>query len=239
MNQLKHATSAAVPGESDRRSDQQQQSEQLRGRLNRLAWQLAEKQKQLKTVQQQSGRLQHYVDLAPEVSEALKALSSELFEQDLRLLEEKLTIALNEVLKQPIRFRATPGFKGNVATVEFSIQRNGHQEDIRRGQGGSVHNVLSVGLRMFALTTLDPGNHRPVLVLDEQDCWLRPDLVPHLVNIVHQAGKELGYQVILISHHDLDLFEQYADRIYRLVPDGDTVKTELVAAPCHQSDYET
>ena len=87
-----------------------------------------------------------------------------------------------------------------------------------RGQGGSVANILSVGLRMFALTTLDPSQHRRFLVLDEQDCWLRPDLVPRLVKIVHDAGRALGFQVLMISHHDATNFSRYADRIYRLTP---------------------
>jgi predicted ATPase len=87
-----------------------------------------------------------------------------------------------------------------------------------KGQGGSVANVLSVGLRMFALTTLDPAVHRRFLVLDEQDCWLRPDLVPRLVKIVHEAGRALGFQVLMISHHDISAFEQYADKIYQFIP---------------------
>ena len=71
---------------------------------------------------------------------------------------------------------------------------------------------------MFALTTLDPAKHRRFLVLDEQDCWLRPDLVPKLVKIVREAGRALGFQVIMISHHDLSIFERYADKVYRFVP---------------------
>ncbi len=71
---------------------------------------------------------------------------------------------------------------------------------------------------MFALTTLDETAHRRFLVLDEQDCWLRPDLVPKLVKIVHDAGKALGFQVLMISHHDIALFERYADRIYQFTP---------------------
>jgi ABC-type branched-subunit amino acid transport system ATPase component len=73
---------------------------------------------------------------------------------------------------------------------------------------------------MFALTTLDSSKHRPFLVLDEQDCWLRPDLVPKLVKIVHDAGQALGFQVLMISHHDVSIFENYADKIYALAPDG-------------------
>ena len=79
---------------------------------------------------------------------------------------------------------------------------------------------------MFALTTLDPNQHRRFLVLDEQDCWLQRELVPHLVKIVHDAGKELGYQVIMISHHELSLFEEYADKIYRFIPRYETQETK-------------
>ena len=69
-----------------------------------------------------------------------------------------------------------------------------------RGQGGSVANIVSVGLRMFAITTLDERRHRRFLVLDEQDCWLHPDLVSKLVRIVQEAGAALGFQVLMISH---------------------------------------
>ncbi len=75
---------------------------------------------------------------------------------------------------------------------------------------------------MFALATLDPEKHRPFLVLDEQDCWLQPALVPKLVKIIHDASRALGFQVMLISHHDPAHFAAYADRIYRfaLSPSG-------------------
>ncbi len=198
--------------------------EQLRVRLDKLTWELAENRKRLEKNQLQQSELKSYLNLAPEVSDALKTLSCELFEQDLRVLEEKMSIALQEVLKQPIQFRATTGFKGNVASVDFAVERAGHQEDLKRGQGGSVHNILSVGLRMFALTSLDSQNHRGFLMLDEQDCWLQPELVPKLVKIVHQASRELGYQVIMISHHDLHRFENYADRIYRFEPNKSSVR---------------
>ena len=98
-----------------------------------------------------------------------------------------------------------------------------------RGQGGSVANIVSVGLRMFAITTLDQRRHRKFLVLDEQDCWLHPELVPRLVKIVREAGQALGFQVLMISHHDVASFLRYADRVYRLIPDrGDGVRLEVV-----------
>ena len=125
-------------------------------------------------------------------------------------------------------FRADASFKRGAASLEFSVERNGNQEDVNRGQGGSVQNVLSVGLRLFALARLDENEHRRFLILDEQDCWLRPELVPRLVNIVSRAAKELNFQVIMISHHDVTLFEQYADKIYQFDPVGDQVVVQTL-----------
>jgi predicted ATPase len=136
---------------------------------------------------------------------------------------------LQEVLDQPIVFKAEASFRNGATSVEFAIERNGHIEDIMKGQGGSVANVVSVGLRMFAVTMLDEAIHRRFLVLDEQDCWLHPDLVPRLVKIVHDAGTALGFQVLMISHHDVNSFIRYADRVYRMSPDrGDGVKLERI-----------
>jgi predicted ATPase len=75
-----------------------------------------------------------------------------------------------------------------------------------------------VGLRLIALSQLDEREHRRFLVLDEQDCWLRPDLVPHLMAIIHTIAQKLQFQVLVISHHSVDLFREHADRIYRIVP---------------------
>lgn len=170
---------------------------------------------------------EQFLGIADAVAGALDALSEELFGRLLRTLERQLTRALEEVLGQPIALVAEQDFKRGSATIGFHVERAGAPEHIMKGQGGSVANVLSVGLRMFALATLDPARHRPFLVLDEQDCWLQPELVPALVKIVHEAGRALGFQVLMISHHDVSLFERYADRIYRFTPTADGVRVEL------------
>ncbi len=173
-----------------------------------------------------------YLGMSDAVDDALDKLSEQLFGRIVQILEEKLTLALQGVLEQPIVLKVNREYKRGVATIGFHIERNGQPEDIMKGQGGSVVNILSVGLRMFALTTLDPAAHRRFLVLDEQDCWLRPDLVPRLVKIVHEAGRALGFQVLMISHHDISAFEQFADKIYQFIPTVDGLHvTERVPGP--------
>jgi ABC-type glutathione transport system ATPase component len=199
----------------------------LRKRIDGLMRDRNRYEHELVKVEADLSRTRQFLDLAPQVERALDDLSQQLFQRLVGVLEEKLTIALREVLEQPIKLRADPTFKRNSASVDFYIERDGHHEGIMRGQGGSVVNVLSVGLRMFALATLDEARHRRFLVLDEQDCWLQPELVPRLVKIVHEAGKALGFQVLLISHHDIAAFDRFADRVYRVVPQADgTVKVE-------------
>lgn len=195
--------------------------DKLRENFTRLsAWQ-EQTRKEAERLENRLAKTRTYLALSDNVAAALETLNQQLFRELLDLIENKLTIALQEVLEQPIELKAELDWKRNAASVEFWIERNGNPEDILKGQGGSVANILSVGLRMFAMTTLDETANRRFLVLDEQDCWLHPDLVPRLVKIVHEAGKALGFQVLMISHHDPDSFKQYADRVYQLTPNGE------------------
>lgn len=204
---------------------------ELRRRMDRLVGARDEKLRRKKKVDQELESIREFLKLAEPVTEALRGLGEQLFENELKIVQEKLTAALQDVLEQPVTFTATAGFKSGAAVVEFAIERQGNREDVQRGQGGSVQNILSVGLRLFALATLNPDEHRPFLVLDEQDCWLRPELVPRLVRIVEAAGRELGFQVLMISHHHLSLFDRFADRIITLEPAGknrDSVDVKVV-----------
>jgi len=203
-----------------------------RRRLDRLVGKREDRVAGSRRLASRFHELNSYLATADQVTDALETLSERLFQQLLSVVQEKLSIALQEILEQPIQLRAQAEFKRQMASVEFWIDRNGNREDVLKGQGGSVANVLSVGLRMFALTTLDSKQHRRFLVLDEQDCWLRPDLVPRLVKIVHEASQALGFQVLMISHHDVALFERYADRIYQfgLNAEGEIQVRQLVTS---------
>jgi ABC-type glutathione transport system ATPase component len=202
---------------------------EVRKHLDQLRWQQTSLQKEFQLNEKQIHNLNEFLAIADQVTDALDSLSQKLFEQVLGILEDKLSIAIQEVLEQPVFFKADASFRRGAANVDFSVERDGNREDVNRGQGGSVQNVLSVGLRLFALARLDEESHRRFLVLDEQDCWLRPELVPRLVNIIHKASQELNFQVILISHHDVGLFEKFADKIYQFMPQSDHVVAEPAA----------
>ncbi|SMP73169.1 hypothetical protein SAMN06265222_11642 [Neorhodopirellula lusitana] len=212
-----------------------QDLESLRKRLNRIEGKRDELTVQQADLQAKLASVNGFLEIADSVTAALEQLGNDIFKRQLTLIENTMTKALQEVLEQPIVFKTNCTFKRDAASVEFLIERDGNPEDIMKGQGGSVANVVSVGLRMLAIATLDERRHRRFLVLDEQDCWLHPDLVPKLTQIVQRAGTELGFQVLMISHHDVTHFIRHADKVYRLSPDrGDGVGLEQVVADAPQ-----
>jgi hypothetical protein len=190
----------------------------LRKRLDSLHWRKETLQQRLTKNNESLQELDEFLEIQPRVAERLDELSRELFGNILQEIERNLTYALREILGQDLRVVSQREMKNRKMHVTFGIEREGKPEDILTGQGGSVCNVISVGLRLIALSQLDEREHRRFLVLDEQDCWLRPDLVPNLMAIIHTIAQKLQFQVLVISHHSVDLFREHADRIYRIVP---------------------
>ena len=180
-----------------------QTSKRLQSVLERVHGLKGEKtllEEQIQQNKQDIATLDEYLAINEDVERALDQLSELLLGSVARVLEEQLTVAVQEVLKQPVALKVDRAFKRGVMTMEFSIERDGHREDIMKGQGGSVANVLSTGLRLFALTVLDESTHRRFLALDEQDCWLRPDYVRRFVKIVQDAGKAVPLNLPKPTH---------------------------------------
>jgi len=192
--------------------------DELRQRYQALAWKAQAMEDELRRESKALDEIEAFLGLEPQVSERLERLSTSLFGDILEAVEKNLSYALQEVLGQNLKVVTQREVKGRKVNITFAMERDGRPEDILRGQGGSVCNVLSVGLRLIALSQTDPQEHRRFLILDEQDCWLRPDLVPRLMAIIHTIARKLRFQILVISHHSVELFREHADRIYRILP---------------------
>lgn len=166
-----------------------------------------------------------FLTISPKAKDTLEELSTALFGKILDEVEANLTHAIQEILGQNRVVSTLREVKNNRLQIHFQIHNQGNEdeiEDIMTGQGGSVCNILSVGLRLIALSQLPDHNHRPFLVLDEQDCWLKPALIPKFMQLINEIAARLELQLLVISHHPLDLFAGAADRIYELLPDKET-----------------
>lgn len=166
--------------------------------------------------------VREFLDLAPKARDTLEELATALFGKILDEIEANLTHAIREILGQDRVVSTLREVRNNRLQIHFQIHNQGNEdeiEDILTGQGGSVCNILSVGLRLVALSQLPAERHRPFLVLDEQDCWLKPSLVPRFMQIIREIAHRLDVQVLVISHHPMDSFSHSVDRIFLLKPD--------------------
>lgn len=198
--------------------------DELSERVAQLSGLAASRHQEYLALVSERAQLDRFLELAPRAVATLEELSTRLFGEILDEIESNLTHAVREVLGQNRTVVSERRTVGNRLQVHFSIHSGedpDHQEDILRGQGGSVANILSVGLRLIALSQLDPYRHRPFLVLDEQDCWLKPELVPRFMQLIARIARRLGLQLLVISHHPVDTFASAADRILELVPNQD------------------
>ncbi len=205
--------------------------EDLRRRFEKLRWQARSLAEHLEKNRRKLADHGAFLTRAPQIADRLDRLSQQMFGDILDEVERNLTYALREILEQDLKVISSREVKKGKVNITFAIERQGEQEDILTGQGGSVCNIISVGLRLIALSQLHEKDHRRFLILDEQDCWLRPDLVPRLMRIIHTIAQRLQFQILVISHHDVNLFREYADRIYRLLPparEGEGVNAELI-----------
>lgn len=192
--------------------------ETLERRADRLGARASSRVDDWLVLQEEARKVDEFLELAPNAASRLEELSTALFGELLSELETNLTHAIREILGQDREVKALASIRDKKLQVDFQILNQGGEEDIMVGQGGSVCNILSVGLRLIALSRLNPEAHRPFLVLDEQDCWLRPDLVPRFMELIGTIAERLGFQVLVISHHPLDLFAESADSILALQP---------------------
>ncbi|WP_147819650.1 ATP-binding protein [Salidesulfovibrio onnuriiensis] len=194
----------------------------LERRLDRLAAFGESRADEYGREREQLLRAREFLDLAPHAMDRLEELSTALFGKTLDEIEANLTHAIREILGQDRVVASRREVKNNRLQVHFEIHNQGdgeEVEDILMGQGGSVCNIFSVGLRLIALSQLSEDRHRPFLVLDEQDCWLRPTLIPRFMKLIREIARRLDLQVLVISHHPLDLFSCDTDRILALRPD--------------------
>ncbi len=142
--------------------------------------------------------------LGEEISRIFDALQKRSHERSVGAFERLLSAILNDVLPDEGLVRLIPQFKSNTTWLDIALEKNGALEDVVDGNGGAVTNVVCAGLRFAALSRTD---NRRLMILDEPDCWLKPERVPAFVRVVSQVAAQTGTQTFFITHHDPSLFE--------------------------------
>lgn len=142
--------------------------------------------------------------LKGDVEKFLEELQAAAHRRNTGSFEKLLTLLVQEVLpgSPPIGLELSTE-RGLPSLDIFSRKSDDIRQDIFADQGGAITNIVCAGLRLIA--TVKSGGRR-FLVLDEADCWVKPDRVADFYRIFRQAAERVGIQCLVISHHSHTLF---------------------------------
>jgi len=108
-----------------------------------------------------------------------------------------------------------PG-RGKMEARLFLLQ-DGKEIDPRDSVGGGLVNITAIALRLAAWSM---GKTDNVLIMDEPFTALSVDLQPIAAEIISQITKELGVQIIMVTHNT-SMIEK-ADRIFTVTKNEKT-----------------
>jgi hypothetical protein len=137
--------------------------------------------------------------LGDEVKRVFEALQTKAHERSVGTFDRLLTAILQDVMPEEGSIRLLPKYRDNTTWLDVALEKNGHLEDILDGNGGAVTNVVSAGLRFAALTRT---KNRGLMVLDEPDCWIKPERIPAFIRVLAQVAESAKVQTFFVSHFD-------------------------------------
>ena len=161
---------------------------------------LIERQSEL---EQHVGYAKGRLVLKPDVDVFLETLQMEVNEKTVGAYQKLLTAVVQDVLGKDKHIGLELHTDRGVPGLDIFIDAgDGKKEDIVNGAGGSMTNVVSLGLRVIA--TVRSGL-RKFVAMDEPDCWISPENVTKFYSVIGDLSNKLGVQSFIISHHDIDL----------------------------------
>ncbi|GBG14451.1 permease [Novimethylophilus kurashikiensis] len=156
------------------------------------------------------------IELAPQVTEVFNYLQEKAHAKAVGEFEALLTAFVDDVVPEAGSIRLELGTERGAPALDIRLDNNGDLEDILDGNGGGLTNVVVTGLTYAARSRTST---RPVVVLDEPDCWLKASRVPAFTNVIAEVANPRvlpdgtlyhGCQTLMISHNDLSLMSEGA-----------------------------
>lgn len=166
----------------------------------------------------------------PEYRKYLENLQKALYEQNINVFNQLLTYFIRDVLKTDKAIEMKLFTSRGMPGISVEAVNNGFNENIIDGSGGAIANIVSTGLRLICLSRLA---HRKFIILDEPDCWIKPEFVPSFAKIIGELSRKLRIQTIIISHHSWEYFKDYG-RVIELDKDGSILENRIK----HDTDFD-
>lgn len=159
------------------------------------------------------------LECKPDIDFFMSELQSRIHQRTIGKMETLLTGILQDVMGGDEKVAISVETKRQATSLSISVTNRGKLEDAYYARGGSIALILSLGLRFISLSR---ARLRKFIVIDEADCWIKAPRIPAFVNVINLLAKEMGVQVIMVSHHPHTMFEQSVSSIVALTADEKT-----------------
>ena len=190
--------------------------------IARLEWEFERLKKESDTLKNQVAHAKYKESIQPQIAQALEQLQKREHERSVGVFSKLLTALVKEVLPQtykPIHLNLYTSHGQPALDIEVRSNHK-HAESIT---SGALLNILSVGLRLIAIART---KQRRFLVLDEPDHWIKPENIPEFTHMLDKIIKDLGFQILLISHHQSSFFSQVAKCVHLTKNESGEIETQ-------------
>lgn len=162
-----------------------------------------------------------------DIQHALLALQMKVQARNKGVFEDLLTSLIHDIMpnKADEKIVFTSSMRNNLAALDVDILAKDGLENVSRDRGGSIANIVAMGLR-FVVLARHPN--RRVLFLDEADCHLAEMYIPAFAAVMQQLAHTMGIQVVYISHKPAAYFSGYA-RIIEIYRENDKTHSRTVS----------
>jgi DNA repair exonuclease SbcCD ATPase subunit len=183
--------------------------DQLKGRRDQVKKYLEETKTRLK----ESTRSQRSHEQAAEV---IKEVGLQTQSQISFHISDTVSLALNSVFDTDYEFEAEFVQRRNKTECDLVLYDGEDKINPLLSTGGGVVDVISFALRC-ASWSIDTPKKRPIMILDEPFKYLSSDLMPLAGEMLKKISKELGLQIIMVSH-EKELID-VGDKIFHISKD--------------------
>lgn len=166
----------------------------------------------------------NWLNKQPDYVNFLRHLQELMHTKNIGIFNELLSHLTKEVLQKEKPISLDLYTHHNLPALNVTSVNNGNKEDIYQGNGGSIANIVSTGLRLIALSRL---KKRKFIILDEADCWIEVENVPRFAKIIGQLSQKLEIQTVIISHHSWKFFQSYG-KVVEIIKDGPIVSAQTI-----------
>lgn len=173
----------------------------------------------------------------PQRQDFVEKLQQYLQQQNVLAFNQMLSAFVEDVLEKDKKIELELYVSHNLPALKMYAKNNGETESIMDGSGGSLANIVSTGLRIIAVARSPARNF---LVLDEADCWIKPERIELFAKVIGEISVKLNMQIVMISHHSAKHFQNYG-RVIELKKVGSKIQADIVSdTPMNgQTEYIT